>query len=547
VQFGDMGHLSVLGTLKAIGTREKNINFKGGFGTILTFETLSVNSVLKYVTLDGLGAYYFGDLTGAININTSSCKIDSCFIQNFQRTGLLLGKNARPIISNNNFYFNNLDIVLDPDKMRNLVNNNPLKVGLIDDAPMALNDTLTSNNLFYRMLSTVTIPENKILTINPGVKLQFPTGGIQLIIKGTLKVEGLRENEVQFVKLDYNYSASQAVPIVFDTTSQNSVMKYLLVDGLGYSNNSSTTPIILINTSSCQFLNTNIINSRGIAVQISNASSPTFTQTCFYNNTNGAILSTSGKSTFKQCNFIGNKFAIRNTNSTDHVIATHCYWGDFTGPQQSITNPTGIGDSVSATVDYSPYSTDPFDCSEAAALPLTLLNFNATLVGSYVNSSWQTTSEINTDYFSVQHSKNGINFYEIGKVKASGNSSIVKNYSFDDKAPATGVNFYRLKMADIDGSYTYSKVVSLNINIKGLLSFYPNPVKDILFVEMQSDIAEKVTLQIKDMQGKVLQQQTKQLKAGSNAFNINTSALAKGIYIFEFKGLITEFKLFIKE
>ena len=69
-------------------------------------------------------------------------------------------------------------------------------------------------------------------------------------------------------------------------------------------------------------------------------------------------------------------------------------------------------------------------------------------------------------------------------VNAGSNSSSTKSYSFTDKNPRPGSNFYRLKIADNDGKDSYSKIVEVTASFKKSLSIFPNPVQDIIYVEV---------------------------------------------------------------
>jgi trimeric autotransporter adhesin len=71
---------------------------------------------------------------------------------------------------------------------------------------------------------------------------------------------------------------------------------------------------------------------------------------------------------------------------------------------------------------------------------------------------WTTASEINVDYFDVQRSQNGVDFYTIGQVRAAGNSTQLKNYTKLDEQPLQGLSYYRLNTVDFDGSHKYSAI-----------------------------------------------------------------------------------------
>ena len=94
-------------------------------------------------------------------------------------------------------------------------------------------------------------------------------------------------------------------------------------------------------------------------------------------------------------------------------------------------------------------------------LPVNLTEFNAQKNTDGVLLQWITATELNVAKFSVEKSKDGMSFSQMGVVEAT-NQTLAK-YSFTDLKPEEAVNFYRLKMVDKDGSYEYSK---LTIQIK---------------------------------------------------------------------------------
>lgn len=119
-------------------------------------------------------------------------------------------------------------------------------------------------------------------------------------------------------------------------------------------------------------------------------------------------------------------------------------------------------------------------------LPVSLLSFDATLIkDNKVELDWATASENNSDYFEVEHSRDGLVWVGFGRSDAAGSSATTLNYSFDDENPYMGVCFYRLKQVDRDGNVTVSKTLILHIDEQPILPFkiYPNPATSYLFVE----------------------------------------------------------------
>ncbi|MBS1946512.1 MAG: T9SS type A sorting domain-containing protein [Bacteroidetes bacterium] len=100
-------------------------------------------------------------------------------------------------------------------------------------------------------------------------------------------------------------------------------------------------------------------------------------------------------------------------------------------------------------------------------LPVTLLSFGATVNSGAVNLNWQTSSEINFSYFAVQRSADGTNWSEIAKIEGEGASGNSRYYSAADYDPINGAALYRLQMVDLNGTYSYSDIVTVKINGPG--------------------------------------------------------------------------------
>ena len=107
-----------------------------------------------------------------------------------------------------------------------------------------------------------------------------------------------------------------------------------------------------------------------------------------------------------------------------------------------------------------------------------LVNFSVTkTTDNNVDVSWITSAEVNVSRFEIQASTNGSAYFNVGTVTAKGNSFPTR-YSLQDlPANKTGVRFYRLKMVDKDGSFTYSAVKSIKFSDlkSGLVNIFPHP------------------------------------------------------------------------
>ncbi|WP_149241678.1 hypothetical protein [Dyadobacter sp. 32] len=119
-------------------------------------------------------------------------------------------------------------------------------------------------------------------------------------------------------------------------------------------------------------------------------------------------------------------------------------------------------------------------------LPLRLVAFTGIQENSTNKLQWQTADEVNTKSFELESSKDGRNFKQIATLQAvsKGNNS----YGYTDVTTYKGTLYYRLKMIDIDETFTYSRMVSLNREGKALMNLYPNPVAESLILSLENKL-----------------------------------------------------------
>jgi hypothetical protein len=179
----------------------------------------------------------------------------------------------------------------------------------------------------------------------------------------------------------------------------------------------------------------------------------------------------------------------------------------------------------------------------AVALNAEMTSFSAKKAATSTVISWLTSSEKDNALFQIERSANATDFTAIGEVKAAGNSNGVKNYTFTDATPLSGVNYYRLKAVEYSGATTTSKVVSVNFTGKGgdKMSLSPNPTHDIVRVELMAADASTVLAQITDMTGRVVLSQNVAVSKGANILPFSVSALPSGAYFVKINGEATRF------
>ncbi len=171
---------------------------------------------------------------------------------------------------------------------------------------------------------------------------------------------------------------------------------------------------------------------------------------------------------------------------------------------------------------------DLWKISNNSVLPLTIVNISAQHLQNSILVICQASNEANTTHFIVERSADGRNFSPIGSVTARGNTSATHDYSYTDRQPSQATNFYRIKMVNSDGRFTYSKVVAVKTNGNTSLQIFPNPANDILYVQING-INETATLQITDAIGRKFKEEKIALN-GSTSFSVDIKDLAKGVY-----------------
>jgi len=116
-------------------------------------------------------------------------------------------------------------------------------------------------------------------------------------------------------------------------------------------------------------------------------------------------------------------------------------------------------------------------------LPIELLHFQASKNATQVHLKWSTATETNNDYMAVERSADGVHFIEIGRRKGQGTTAETQYYTLVDEHPLQGNNYYRLRQVDFDQTTDHSKVIALHFERGQVLSLFPNPARDKVFLQ----------------------------------------------------------------
>ena len=186
--------------------------------------------------------------------------------------------------------------------------------------------------------------------------------------------------------------------------------------------------------------------------------------------------------------------------------------------------------TITATDFYTWWSL--LDTSSTDLLPMELMSFDATLnKEERVLLRWETATEIDNDYFSIERSRDAINWELIKKIDGADNSFTTLTYLTIDDSPLTGRSYYKLKQTDINGSESYSdiKTVFLDKSPITQISVFPNPATDIVTLA-DDNPSELKQIKIYDVIGQELTSSIKIVHRERNQVRIDLSLLSSGIY-----------------
>jgi carboxypeptidase T len=180
-------------------------------------------------------------------------------------------------------------------------------------------------------------------------------------------------------------------------------------------------------------------------------------------------------------------------------------------------------------------------------LPVELTSFTAKSENNNIILNWKTATELNNTGFEIQRSRelNSFNsgWQTLGFVKGRGTSVTSSSYSFTDRDPLGGKQYYRIKQDDANGTFSiYGPIEAANFaNIKfSLEQNYPNPFNPSTVIKYTMPSPEIVTIKLYDVIGSEVATLLNEYKeAGIYSLNFASSELknkiGSGIYFYTIK------------
>lgn len=252
-----------------------------------------------------------------------------------------------------------------------------------------------------------------------------------------------------------------------------------------------------------------------------------------------------------------NRFAVTGSNANDYVVQLTNSEPILEGevldfyfnvkPTQNTTTPAGepvtlqVNINVPATSNNqegNDFVSKSFIVAAGASLPVRSVHLGSTSNASTVNLKWVTESEYNTEKFVIERSVDGRSFSAIGESKAAGNTSSATSYTSSDdiRAIATKpVLFYRIKVVDTDGKYSYSNTIAIRLAKQTKAQVWPSPFSSQLNVQVEQEAGATLDVKIYNMTGVLVYNKRQTTTAGTNTIQLvdQVSKLSAGMYVIE--------------
>lgn len=216
----------------------------------------------------------------------------------------------------------------------------------------------------------------------------------------------------------------------------------------------------------------------------------------------------------------------------DHIMVSNDWFSEYIETTAGAVDLRPLIPSyASTTSDHLPVLAR-FDLKQETILPVRLISFNGKTHTEGIRLDWLTTHEVNVDYFDIERSDNGQDFGKLAKVSARGGSNQPQSYNMVDATPLKGMNYYRLKMADRDGKFSYSPIIQVENRMMDFtgISISPNPATGgQINLKLPADVSNG-NLQVFSPDGKLVGFASGNARTLSEALTQTARKLPGGIY-----------------
>jgi len=199
----------------------------------------------------------------------------------------------------------------------------------------------------------------------------------------------------------------------------------------------------------------------------------------------------------------------------------------------NLGSSTSVGVTASFANGFSGFGVGDPGPPPATVLPVENLSLSAHVRDAGVDLNWVTEREQNMQAFEVERSSNGLAFEKIGELAAKGFTEGSTSYSLIDEQPVTGMNYYRLRQLELDGSFTYSQIVKAWITPEAAVMVSPTAFTDYLFVTATGNQPgeQAYSFSLYNSNGQEAMRQELLLN-GNEPYSIAVETLPAGVYVY---------------
>ena len=236
-------------------------------------------------------------------------------------------------------------------------------------------------------------------------------------------------------------------------------------------------------------------------------------------------------------NFSHSGGAINTNNKFYSFDATPTFgWGSgVDGVNYNGNNMNGMGSQLKSKANLQSGNSSLYNYvnSLLGVMPIKLISFSGIFDANLVKLTWVTAQEVGFSHFEIERASENLKFERMDRVNGAGNDTKDEHtYSLMDANAVLGLNYYRLKSVDADGSFEYSRVVAVEVVIEKSITVFPNPCNgDFVNVAPNFVPEENTQVMIFNNEGNLIQKSSVTEREARVDFN---SKLASGVYILKY-------------
>jgi hypothetical protein len=238
--------------------------------------------------------------------------------------------------------------------------------------------------------------------------------------------------------------------------------------------------------------------------------------------------------------------------TSDNAIIDAVGYGDITGGTYTegspapVAPPNGGLRRIVPTADHNNNSIDFERVSNAdiklrnssgQVLPVRFSNLKATRRQQSIRLDFSNLTETGIAFYSVERSSDGRHFKVLAQVNPTANNGGRADYQYPDNHPGKGLNIYRIRAVENDGTTVYSSMVRINLSISGNgLVLYPNPASSGLWLQLNDLPAGQYNLKIYNAAAQLVDVQTLRHNGGALSEKLLLRSYTTGMYTLEVSG-----------